>query len=101
MVVGKSRFDASEDLLRNKLSMRRKSFEQNFVYLRYVLHLYSPQEPSLQTFNVVEEHRHWCPWIFEDEANSDESAKKSEPGWRRVLNSLLNADDRNDKLLQV
>ncbi|XP_065066930.1 zinc finger C3HC-type protein 1-like isoform X2 [Rhopilema esculentum] len=57
-------------------------------------------EPGLHTFNVVEEHRHWCPWLVNGETKSSEGGKEPLPGWKGVLNSLLNNDNRTDKLLQ-
>ena len=59
----------------------------------HFLVLLTKQEPDLQTFNVVEEHRHWCPWILETTTKANEIL----PGWKRVLKSLLD----KEKLLQV
>lgn len=56
------------------------------------------QEPVLETFNAVEEHRQWCPWIIEKQDSSSDGTKDAQlPGWKRVLVSLLD----KEKLLQV
>lgn len=58
------------------------------------------QEPDILSFSILEEHRHWCPWIayaraddfdvtITDGHNSSPNMQKIMPGWKIVLFNLL------------
>jgi len=59
------------------------------------------QEPDITVFSILQEHRHWCPWISsnnttqthgetdEDSETTSPLKKKRTAGWKLVLTSIL------------
>eukprot|EP00794_Sanderia_malayensis_P006100 gene6100-6804_t len=89
----KDRLDFMDD--EGNHNNRRNTLEGRVKRMRF-------HDPSYQTFGVLEEHHNWCPWVQETENASVNQLPKDipVPGWKRVLFSLSNSANKDDKLIQ-
>ena len=57
-------------------------------------------------FGVLEEHRHWCPWVAlntvrKEDRNSPNSGSLKLPGWKIVLLNVLPSLRQDISILMV